>query len=139
MGIKKVLVISVLVIVVGLIYEQSNTNYICQQNPSHPSCQSSNNNNSSGGGSSSGGGVCKDPDVVKFLKGEDPYTNPVSGQCAAQIRQYKARINKCQSARGCLNAQVKELEQEIEALKKEKEIEITFRKCIIKCKYFLII
>lgn len=123
--VKKAVIVLVLIIFCGsiaMIYSAPQQNYICQQNPNDPRCTSNNNNsgNSGGGGGGSGGsGACNDSDVQKFLKGEDPFPNPPGGSCPAKIRTYKARIEKCQTAKKCLSGQVNALKKEIEELEKK--------------------
>ncbi len=151
---KKALVMVGIVVLLGtvvLIYAGAPPNYICQQNPNHPACSNSNNNN--GGGSGGGGtpsGACGDSDVQKFLRGEDPFPNPPTGSCPAQIRTYKARQGKCDNAKKCLqnqvdvlNKEIEDLEKKIEELQKDPKVaeltrlqqqEASLKGCIANCK-----
>lgn len=117
---KKIeIVIILLFSIATIIYSATPSNYICQQNPNHPSCTNNNNNQGGGGGNSGGSGGCSDSDIQKFLKGEDPFPHPPTGSCPAQIRSYKVRIGKCENAKKCLQNQVETLKKEIEELEKK--------------------
>ncbi len=146
---NSLLLVALVVGISSILFAVTPPNYICQQNPNHPACKNS-PGGGGGGGSSGSSGACSDSDVQKFLKGQDPFPNPPTGSCPAQIRTYKARQGKCTTAKSCLKHQTDNLKKEIEELKKKIEelkkdhklVELTklqqtekeLRNCLANCK-----